>query len=803
MHHDCCTSNHSLVALDASDELIFKVARISRVAQIARIETKLRRYLLLKWEQRSLQAIKSATTMFRNGATAAQISTHVSRVMNRWKDDVIRRVFRDIENVYRTARDIGADKAGGEIKGSLQYDTNNFSSELGIDVKKATVPFSLVDEQAVTSIQEEHLFWIGEHYDKHVSNEIREVTRATVIEAGTNRKKAAQLLQERVKKSLTKVSVPDGYTGSSASYFEGLVSNAVTNARAMGQLRSFSDLGVERYQIVNPSDSRTCPVCSHLDGKVFTVDQGTAQMSRDLAAKKPEEIKKIHPWFSAKKIRAISPKSGKLSGKAGTEDSKRLAAAGVSMPPFHFRCRCTVDIDPSSPISLPVAEETQGWPAELDKKKLAAALSKIKKTGVTKSAVARGGSRSILDRYGMKYRRPKSEQNVLMIQDTIGSSDHPLAGAMNEEGWMRLTTTTRDGAVQFLNGSRDKTHVANFKTFLHEEIHAHTPAKDILGISPSGKAFYPAATAVEEATTEFAARSIVSDIVGGTDVMTQSRSYDKEIGNVLELFQKRLKLSPKDAQNVLRKVSFAMRDSTQSRIITDADEFVEYFVKRVARPEKMSPNEFARAQRAMINDIKGGFLEKAPKQPHVSTRPVTEPGSRRASAESWNKSLSPSEKKAVTNWTESEADWQAMRLVDSGRATQGWLDKNPDVAKKLRKLREATAKAPEYSGKAFRVMSLSKDQSRNFTGINNVVTQDSLANWSKELKVAQDAAAASKNDVFVIIEMNVTKGGAADLGQDVLVEKGVRFRIKKTAKIDVGGKTGYHVVVEQAKMARM
>lgn len=346
LNEGCChvvTADRALEALDASDALIAKAIKVSRVAQIARVETKLRQFLMTKWSQRALQATKQSTTLFRNGATAAQISSRVSSIMNKWKDDVIRRMFRDIETVYKMARDVGADKARGKIKGSLQYDTTNFSDELGIEVKK-TEPFTLVDEGAVISIQEEHLFWVGEHYDANVSNEIRTAARETVIEAGVDRKVAAKKLQERMKIALFSVKTPGKFSGSTAQYFEGLVSNAVTNARAMGQLTSFVSLEVEKYQIVNPTDRRTCPVCSHLNGKIFTVQQGANQMQRDLAAKKPEDIKTIHPWMTSKEIRAISPKAGPLKGSAGAKDSKKLAGAGVSMPPFHFRCRCTVDI---------------------------------------------------------------------------------------------------------------------------------------------------------------------------------------------------------------------------------------------------------------------------------------------------------------------------------------------------------------------------------------------------------------------------------------------------------------------------
>lgn len=346
-HGNTVTAERTLQGLDASDELVSKAAKVKPVAQIARIERKLRDLLFKKWNQRALQAEKTATTLFRQGKNADQITAAVGKIMNKWADDIARRFLTDIKSVYEIARKAGFDKAAGRIKGSLQYDTTNFSDEKGIDVEKAkSVPagvgasFDLVDEKAIEALQEDQLFWIGEHYDKNVSEAIREVTRETIAETGVSRSAAAKTMAQRVKDTLAHVRAPKGFHGSQAQYMEGLVANAMTNARAQGQLRSFNELEVAKYEIVNPSDSRTCPVCSHMNGKVFTVEQGTRQMDRDMKAKKPEDIKRTHPWLTPKKLKSISPKPGNVS----TKDSAGLAKAGLALPPYHFRCRCTVDM---------------------------------------------------------------------------------------------------------------------------------------------------------------------------------------------------------------------------------------------------------------------------------------------------------------------------------------------------------------------------------------------------------------------------------------------------------------------------
>lgn len=342
------TADRALKSLDAVDSLVIKAVSVGRVAQIARTEKKLRDLLFKKWSQRQLQATKTATTLFKQGKSAKAIGAAVDKAMAKWADDVARRMLTDLDSVYKLAREAGFDKAAGRKKGSLQYNTPNFTEVVLTEKAKkvkagAKASFDLVDEAAVLALQEDQLFWIGEHYDANVSESIRTVTRETVIEAGTGRVAAAKVLAKRVKDALMHVRTPGGFHGSAAQYMEGLVANAVTTARTQGQLRSFDELEVARYEIVNPSDHRTCPVCSHMNGKTFTVPQGVSQMNTDMEAKKPEDVKKNHPWLSPKQIKAISRKPGPVSGKAGMKDSAALAKAGLALPGYHFRCRCTVD----------------------------------------------------------------------------------------------------------------------------------------------------------------------------------------------------------------------------------------------------------------------------------------------------------------------------------------------------------------------------------------------------------------------------------------------------------------------------
>ncbi len=112
----------------------------------------------------------------------------------------------------------------------------------------------------------------------------------------------------------------------------------MTNGRVRGQVRSFVDIGVTRYEIVNPMDRRTSPICQFMNGRVFTVREGASQIESIAGATDPETVKKEHPWMSAKA-------AGAIHGRGG---DRALARAGLSLPPYHFRCRTTVDISTES-----------------------------------------------------------------------------------------------------------------------------------------------------------------------------------------------------------------------------------------------------------------------------------------------------------------------------------------------------------------------------------------------------------------------------------------------------------------------
>lgn len=347
LHCECCSSSIDILhdVLAYSDEAVAKALMISDVARMARVEVRIREYLLGKWRLRADQAAKKAGGVYASTGSLKASFAAVDKIMSKWDEEVVARFGKDIEEIYKLARNAGWKKANGQTSASLQYIVPNFTEELEGKVKKAKIKrrvaavkpsFDLFDEQAVMQLQDDQMLWIGVHYDKNVRDTVRESVKPGVVE-GVSRTEAGRRVAEAVGKQLRKITVPGGFNGSDAKYFEGLAANTATNSRVRGQLRSFVDVGVTRYEIVNPMDRRTSPICVYMNGKVFTVREGASLIAKVSGATNPDQVKEAHPWKSVTEAKKI--------GKGG---ERALAKAGLSLPPYHFRCRSTVDISTES-----------------------------------------------------------------------------------------------------------------------------------------------------------------------------------------------------------------------------------------------------------------------------------------------------------------------------------------------------------------------------------------------------------------------------------------------------------------------
>jgi hypothetical protein len=318
INHDKCCENisklHDRVIL--IDDIISKISNVPELYKMSTIELRMYEFINRQWNQRSIQA--SLAVKNKSKKQAIEI---VENIMEKWYEDVIEKYNIDVIGIYKLARKAGLKKAKGQIKESLAFNS---------PIKKAESFFDKKDKSTIASMVRNNIFHIKKHYKDNVSR---------AVSSAVNSAQSIRRLPSIVREALGRVVSKGGLYTTSLQYFESLVANSTTIARAFGQVKSFDDLKVTRYQISNPLDHRTCKFCSHIAGKIFTVRQANTQIERELSST-PEEISTIHPWLSLRELLKISPNPGRQN----TSDSVSLANAGLSLPPYHFRCRCTVDV---------------------------------------------------------------------------------------------------------------------------------------------------------------------------------------------------------------------------------------------------------------------------------------------------------------------------------------------------------------------------------------------------------------------------------------------------------------------------
>lgn len=197
--------------------------------------------------------------------------------------------------------------------------------------KKLKVPyaFTIIDQESKDWLQKNTLFWIGQYYDQHVRDGITQ----TVIEYAINQGQDYWTVGQKIKELLGGTyDVPPKYLPEyflrAEQYWEGLASAAVTRASVFSQIEPMATADVATYEIINVRDKRLCPLCRHMGGKTFTIEQAADLRDKIISAKNPDDIKNIQAWRKLSDVKDW--------------DRDTLAANGMQLPIYHYSCRCDI-----------------------------------------------------------------------------------------------------------------------------------------------------------------------------------------------------------------------------------------------------------------------------------------------------------------------------------------------------------------------------------------------------------------------------------------------------------------------------
>ena len=192
--------------------------------------------------------------------------------------------------------------------------------------------WGIEDQRLAAQIQNQNLFWIGNHFGSDISQDFRE-TMTTAIAQGYTREMLAKTLQEKFADLGEK----------SQYYWQGLAEHTALRIREFGRLNGYEKAGAKYYRLVNPMDNRTSEICWALvsEGKIYPLE--TALKVRDQLMdvdvnkggleEARDRIKALAPWVKESQVERDS--EGNPVGVSG---------AHTPFPPFHWKCRTKTEI---------------------------------------------------------------------------------------------------------------------------------------------------------------------------------------------------------------------------------------------------------------------------------------------------------------------------------------------------------------------------------------------------------------------------------------------------------------------------
>jgi len=212
-------------------------------------------------------------------------------------------------------------KLGQDIVPSMRGPINQYTEDIYTGemahIAGVSAAFDVIDEKAIEWARKNTMYWIGEHYDSHISEKVGDIA-GEILKEGLDRKAAAEFFKKQLGEEF----------GRSKYYWDLMSNHVVTRSREFGRTSAYQKVGIEYVRIVATIDHRTSNICRELNGKTFPVAWNVKLRDKLINSKDPEDVKKISPWLTDEQIEE------KITGKKPKDMPK-----WVGMPPYHAKCR--------------------------------------------------------------------------------------------------------------------------------------------------------------------------------------------------------------------------------------------------------------------------------------------------------------------------------------------------------------------------------------------------------------------------------------------------------------------------------
>lgn len=180
--------------------------------------------------------------------------------------------------------------------------------------------WNLPDMKSLAAMEGNTLFWIGEHYDRHIQAHIHDSLR-TFYQGKYQRREVMWDL---------KLALQDRFSRSD-SYWDLLADHTCTKVREVGRVSGYEQAGIRKVQFRAHLDEKTTRICRNMHGRIIDVSDMRRQVDGYLKAcetRDTDKIKKAWPWVGEKQAE-----------KMKHNPTQSMVRHKVSLPPLHARCR--------------------------------------------------------------------------------------------------------------------------------------------------------------------------------------------------------------------------------------------------------------------------------------------------------------------------------------------------------------------------------------------------------------------------------------------------------------------------------
>lgn len=331
-------------------------------AKLLRMEKALTRYLVMEWQKAANRAVTSALSTVGSGegkfseAQAKQVLSRLDSAFKSIDKKTASRVQKDFEIIYRTNKVRFVNRF--ELVPVKEKQVLHFSFPIIQDgklaIKKKVVKsvsgkvekakFTTLDELTWENLGKMTSISIGDHFPKTLKPLISKTIQESVLARGLNKEDTKEFLKKELTRVLgsTNQAVPPKILEQGQErvndYFKGLAQTNTNFARNFGQITAMQEAEIFRYEIVAIIDNLTTPICLGMNGRIFELSVGVEHRDKVLEMESVEELKGFAPW--RRDLSAFDLEPGKKLEDPGA--ARVLAANGMALSPYHFRCRTEV-----------------------------------------------------------------------------------------------------------------------------------------------------------------------------------------------------------------------------------------------------------------------------------------------------------------------------------------------------------------------------------------------------------------------------------------------------------------------------